>query len=348
MLTDSRARALVVSDVLYPRFANLVGACPDLEHVIVSGADAHGHHRFEDLLGRGARPTPLRRRPRATTWRSGSTPRARPASRRAPCMCMPTCRSPMSSMPRPSLGLNENDVCYSVAKLFFAYGLGNALTFPMSVGATTVLLPDRPTPDVVAALLREHQVTVFYARADLLCRLPGEHGGARAREEVKLRRCVSAGEALPPEVGRRWHERYGVDILDGIGSTEMLHIFLSNRPDDVKYGTSGQPLPGYDLKIVDDEGVRGSARRDRRVAGARTDQRDDVLEQPGAVARDLPRRMDAHRRQISRRRGRLLRLLRPARRHAEGLGPLCLAVRGRGRAAVARRRARMRGGGLAR
>ena len=130
-------------------------------------------------------------------------------------------------MPRPILGITENDICYSVAKLFFAYGLGNALTFPMSAGATTVLLPQRPTPDLVAAHAEsKHQVTVFYA-CRLLCRLSRQPGGAGSAPSVKLRRCVSAGEALPPDVGRRWSERYGVDILDGIGSTEMLHIFVS-------------------------------------------------------------------------------------------------------------------------
>ena len=140
---------------------------------------------------------------------------------------------------RPVLGITENDICYSVAKLFFAYGLGNALTFPMSAGATTVLLPSRPTPDAVAELLKKHQVTVFYA-------VPTFYAGflaspaAPERAALKLRCCVSAGEALPPDVGRRWSERYGVDILDGIGSTEMLHIYLSNRTGDVKYGTSGR------------------------------------------------------------------------------------------------------------
>jgi benzoate-CoA ligase len=154
---------------------------------------------------------------------------------------------------RPVLGITENDVCYSVAKLFFAYGLGNALTFPMSVGATTVLLPSRPTPDAVAELLKKHQVTVFYA-------VPTFYAGflaspaAPERAALKLRCCISAGEALPPEVGRRWRERYGVDVLDGIGSTEMLHIYLSNRTGDVKYGTSGRRLPGYDLRLIDDDG----------------------------------------------------------------------------------------------
>jgi benzoate-CoA ligase len=154
----------------------------------------------------------------------------------------------------PILGITEKDVCYSVAKLFFAYGLGNGLTFPMSAGATTVLLPARPTPDAVADILRKHDVTVFYA-------VPTFYAGflaspaAPERADVKMRCCVSAGEALPPEVGRRWSERYGVDILDGIGSTEMLHIFLTNRPGEVKYGTSGKRLAGYDLRLVDDDGA---------------------------------------------------------------------------------------------
>jgi benzoate-CoA ligase len=154
----------------------------------------------------------------------------------------------------PILGIAENDVCFSVAKLFFAYGLGNAMTFPLSAGATTVLLPGRPTPDGVAELLGKHQVTVFYAVPTFYAAFLASPS-APAREELKLRCCVSAGEALPPDIGRRWRERYGVDILDGLGSTEMLHIFLSNRPGDVKYGTSGKPVPGYDIRIVGDDGT---------------------------------------------------------------------------------------------
>src|SRR5487761_982727 len=108
----------------------------------------------------------------------------------------------------PLLGITENDICYSVAKLFFAYGLGNALTFPMSAGATTVLLPSRPTPDLVAGLLKKHRVTVFYAVPTFYAAfLAGP--AAPARSEPSVRRCVSAGEALPTEIGRRWSERYG-------------------------------------------------------------------------------------------------------------------------------------------
>jgi benzoate-CoA ligase len=154
----------------------------------------------------------------------------------------------------PILGITENDVCYSVAKLFFAYGLGNAMTFPLSVGASTVLMPDRPTPDSVAEILKKHQVTVFYAVPTFYAAFLA-NPNAPTRDELNLRCCVSAGEALPPDIGRRWKERYGIDILDGLGSTEMLHIFLSNHPGDVKYGTSGKPVPGYDIRLVDDDGA---------------------------------------------------------------------------------------------
>jgi benzoate-CoA ligase len=126
------------------------------------------------------------------------------------------------------------------------------MSFPLSAGATTVLMPERPTPDAVAALLRQHGVTVFFAvptfYAAFLAANPVE------RAALKLRSCVSAGEALPVDVGRRWSERFGVDILDGLGSTEMLHIFLSNRMGEVRYGSTGKPVPGYDIRLVDNDG----------------------------------------------------------------------------------------------
>jgi benzoate-CoA ligase family protein len=252
MLTDSRATALIVSDALYPKFANVIAGCPDLKHVIVSGADAHGHKRLSDLLAASSEVsfTAPTSRDDMSFWlyTSGSTGKPKGAVHVHADLKLTD-----DLYGGPFLGLTDNDVIYSVAKLFFAYGLGNALTFPMSAGATTVLLPDRPTPDLVAGLLKKYGITVFFGvptfyAAFLASPAPPD------RSALKLRRCVSAGEALPPEVGRRWLERYGVDILDGLGSTEMLHIFLSNRPDDVKYGTSGKPVPGYDIKLVDDDG----------------------------------------------------------------------------------------------
>jgi benzoate-CoA ligase len=252
MLDDSRARLLVVSEELYPKFAKLIGACGDLAHVVVSGATTYGHPRFEDLLG-GAKTDAVI----APTvgddmcfwlYTSGSTGKPKGAVHTHAALKLTD-----ELYGKPFLGITENDVCYSVAKLFFAYGLGNALTFPMSAGATTVLLPHRPMPDLVADILKKHQVTVFYA-------VPTFYAGflaspdAPERGDTRLRRCVSAGEALPSDVGRRWTERTGVDILDGIGSTEMLHIYISNRAGEVKYGTTGKPVPGYDVRLVDDDG----------------------------------------------------------------------------------------------
>lgn len=152
----------------------------------------------------------------------------------------------------PVLGIRESDVVFSAAKLFFAYGLGNGLTFPMSVGATAVLMADRPTPDsVFAQLTGKHQPSIFYGVPTLFAAMLSSEQFP-AREQISLRVATSAGEALPSDIGTRWLERTGVDILDGIGSTEMLHIFLSNRPGQVRYGTTGQPVPGYELKLLDD------------------------------------------------------------------------------------------------
>ena len=347
MLADSRARVLVVSEALFPKFANLIGSSPDLVQVIVSGDQRARPSPVRGPDGGGA-PGALSTAPTTRDdicfwlYTSGSTGKPKGAVH-----AHANLRLTADLYAHGVLGLKESDLCYSVAKLFFAYGLGNALTFPMAVGATTLLSPDRPTPEGVAAILRQHPVTVFYAVPTFYAAFLASPSAPR-RSDLKLRICISAGEALPPDVGRRWKERYGVDILDGIGSTEMLHIFLSNYPGDVKYGTTGKPVPGYDIRLVDDDGnVITSQRRDGRAAGARTDRRGDVLEQPRADARDVPRRMDPLRRQVSRGRGRLLRLLRAARRHAQGRRHLCLAVRGRRRALHPSRRAGGGGGRLA-
>ncbi|HEX4043925.1 MAG TPA: benzoate-CoA ligase family protein [Xanthobacteraceae bacterium] len=262
MLRDSRARLLVVSEPLYGKFADAIKESGDLDHVIVSGGDAHGQLSFGQLMaeaGTAAKAGPFT----APTTRddmcfwlytSGSTGRPKGAVHTHADLKLTD-----DLYAAPLLGIAENDICYSVAKLFFAYGLGNALTFPMSAGATTVLLPARPTPEGVTALLKKHGVTVFYAVPTFYAAFLAS-AAAPQRAELKLRCCVSAGEALPPEIGRRWSERYGCDILDGIGSTEMLHIFVSNRPGDVKYGTTGKPVPGYDVRLVDDDGNIVTAR----------------------------------------------------------------------------------------
>ena len=154
---------------------------------------------------------------------------------------------------RQVLGITPEDRTFSVAKLFFAYGLGNSALFPLSVGATTVLDPVRPTPQTVAQRIAEDSPTLFYG-------VPTFYAGVLTADLppdtfAGVRLATSAGEALPAELYRRFTERFGVDIIDGIGSTEALHIFLSNYPGEVRPGTTGRPVPGYDLRLVDDEGA---------------------------------------------------------------------------------------------
>jgi benzoate-CoA ligase family protein len=150
------------------------------------------------------------------------------------------------------LGIGTDDVVFSAAKLFFAYGLGNALSFPFSVGATAVLMAERPTPAAVIRRLREHAPTIFCGVPTLFAQLLAEPDFGR--ESPRLRIATSAGEALPKHVGERWRERTGTEVLDGLGSTEMLHIFLSNRPGEIRFGTTGRPVPGYKLELRSDAG----------------------------------------------------------------------------------------------
>jgi benzoate-CoA ligase family protein len=157
------------------------------------------------------------------------------------------------------LGMTGRDVCFSAAKLFFAYGLGNAMTFPLWVGGTAVLLAPRPTPELVLEVIARHRPTLFFGvptlyAAQLRAAEPGARTGTAALDVSSLRMCVSAGEGLPAEILRRWQALAGLPILDGIGSTEALHIFITNRPDDIRPGTSGRLVPGYEARIVDEHG----------------------------------------------------------------------------------------------
>jgi benzoate-CoA ligase len=157
----------------------------------------------------------------------------------------------------PVLGLTEQDVCFSAAKLFFAYGLGNALSFPLSVGATTILMAERPTPEATFKRWRgevgDMRPTVFFGAPTGFAGMLASPS-LPAKKDIALRLVSSAGEALPGELGERFTAHFGVEIIDGLGSTEMLHIFLSNRPGQVRYGTTGWPVPGYEVELRDDDG----------------------------------------------------------------------------------------------
>lgn len=151
------------------------------------------------------------------------------------------------------LGMNEDDRCYSVGPMFHAYGLGNSLTFPFAVGACSILVPTRPpTPAMVAETVAAEKPTLFFCIPTFYAALV--NSGLPADAFASVRWACSAAESLPAETFNRFKELFGVTILDGIGSTEMLHVYLSNSPSHVKAGTSGVPVPGYDIRIVDDEG----------------------------------------------------------------------------------------------
>ena len=252
VLRDSGARALVVSEALLSRLAPLVGAVAGAVHVIVAGGRATPYRRLADLLARtrdgfAAAPTG-RNDPCFWLYSSGSTGPPKGTVHRHASLIQTA-----EHFGRVVVGIGPDDVSFSAAKLSFAYGLGNGLTFPLSAGATSILMAERPTPENVFDRLRKYQPTLFYAVPSIYAHLLA-HADLPAPCELRLRRCLSAGEALPPEIGRRWAQRFGVDILDGLGSTEMLHSFLSNRAGDVEYGTSGRPVPGYELRIVGEKG----------------------------------------------------------------------------------------------
>jgi benzoate-CoA ligase len=254
ILGDSRASALVVSAPLLPIFEQALAEADAAtrRELIVAGAAQPPQRSLEALLAAASEAL----EPAATTgddacfwlYSSGSTGAPKGTVHAHASMIQTA-----ELYARPVLGIGADDVVFSAAKLFFAYGLGNALSFPLAVGATTVLMAERPTPGAVFKRLTEHQATIFYGVPTLFAAMLAA-ADFPAREALALRRCASAGEPLPAEIGRRFRERTGVDILDGIGSTEMLHIFLSNRADDVRYGTTGTPVPGYELRIVDEQG----------------------------------------------------------------------------------------------
>jgi benzoate-CoA ligase len=256
MLEHSRAQAVLVSGALLPALnAALTKSDHEVHKVIVSRPVAPLHPaevEFEAFLDSAAPAL----KPAATgaddpgfwLYSSGSTgrPKGTVHSHANPYWTA-------ELYGKAVLGLTERDICFSAAKLFFAYGLGNALTFPLSVGATTLLMAERPTPDATFRRWTQQRPTVFFGAPTGFAGMLASPG-LPARDAVALRLVSSAGEALPAEIGERFKRHFGVDIIDGIGSTEMLHIFLSNRPGQVRYGTTGWPVPGYEVALRGEDG----------------------------------------------------------------------------------------------
>ncbi len=254
ILADCRAKVLFVSEALWPAVRDVAGRMPDLEHVVVAGGDAHGQKKLSDEIAKESDTFETARthsdEPAFWLYSSGSTGMPK-GVRHLHSNLAATAETYASQV----LGIRENDVGLSAAKLFFAYGLGNALTFPMSVGASTVLNAERPTPARMFELMQRYNPSIFFGVPTLFAAMLNDEAQKSASGGARLRVCTSAGEALPESVGNHWRSRFGVDILDGVGSTELLHIFLSNAPGDVKYGTSGRPVPGYAVRLVDDGGA---------------------------------------------------------------------------------------------
>ena len=257
MLEHSRAQAVLVSGALLPTLQlAMLKADHEVKTVVVSRPDAV---LPEDVLAFDAfiaQQAPLFQA--ATTrpddpgfwlYSSGSTGQPKGA--------LHTQASPYSTAElygKAVLGLTERDICFSAAKLFFAYGLGNSLSFPLSVGATVILMAERATPAATFRRWIDRQPTVFFGAPTGFAGMLAAPG-LPDKNQVALRLASSAGEALPADLGERFTAHYGVEIIDGIGSTEMLHIYLSNLPGKVRYGTTGWPVPGYEVELRGDDGL---------------------------------------------------------------------------------------------
>ena len=253
ILRDSRARALFVSHELYPVVEPVLGDNPYLERVFVIGGETpEGCLSFADELAASeGRETIAVGSDEGAFWLYSSGSTGQPKGVRHVHSSL---KCTADTYGAKVLKIEPDDVVYSAAKFFFAYGLGNAMTFPMAAGATTVILAGRPAPDVVLDILNRFKPSIFCGVPTLYAALVAQIEAGNGSVGHTLRRCISAGEALPQEIGRRWQDLTGCEILDGVGSTEMLHIFLSNQPGNVVYGTSGIAVPGYDMRLVDESG----------------------------------------------------------------------------------------------
>ena len=252
LLRDSRARLLAITPQFTEQAAAALTDAPEVAGVVVAGGEAVATslpvYPLADLAGRdGPSYATGPDSPAFWLYTSGTTGLPKAAMHRHGSISY-ACETYGAQV----LGITRDDRCLSAAKAFFAYGLGNSILFPLAVGAATVLEPAPATPATIAERARDYQATLFFAGPTFFANMLRADLPKDALGRVRL--AASAGEALPPTLYRRWTGHFGVDIIDGIGMTEMLHIFLSNRPGEVRPGTTGVAVPGYDLRILDDDG----------------------------------------------------------------------------------------------
>jgi benzoate-CoA ligase family protein len=254
ILNDSRAQVVIVSAPLANEVLPITGLLRSLKHLVISGAEAGTLPSFETLVDAASSsldpPDTHKDDPAFWLYSSGST-----GPPKGTVHLQHDAIYTIEGYARGVLGMTERDRCLSAAKLFFAYGLGNSLTFPLGLGAQAVVLPGRPGPDALFEAIDRYRPSLFFAVPTLYAAMLQVEAATTRYDLSSLRVCVSAGEALPSEIFKRWRERFGLEIVDGIGSTEMLHIFISNRPGACRPGTSGLEVPGYDARIVDDDGL---------------------------------------------------------------------------------------------
>lgn len=253
MLNDSRARVLVVGESLLAQIEPIRERLRYLRHILVVGQPRGADLSYQQVV-ESAEPSlspEMMHKDDACFWlySSGTTGFPKGAVHLQHDMLVAA-----DLYARPILNIDENDRTFSVAKLFFAYGLGNGLYFPFRAGATTILYPGKPDAIQFYEIIQQYRPTIFFGVPTGYTAMLAVAGAEQRFDTSSLRLCVSAGEALPPAHFERWKARFGVEILDGIGSTEIVHIFISNRPGRVKPGSTGQIVPGYEARIVDEEG----------------------------------------------------------------------------------------------
>jgi benzoate-CoA ligase family protein len=255
VLRDARPRVLIVSPSLLPRLGvSPLTTYPWVRHIVVATDEPDGYIALTPVLQRASASLEAE----ATTcdsvafwlYSSGSTGRPKGCVHLQHDM-----RVCAESYAQGILQIAPADRCFSVAKLFFAYGLGNAMYFPFSVGATAILWPGAVTPSVIYGIIERYRPTLFFSVPTHYAMLLAHRDDSREPDLSSIRCAVSAGESLPAAIFERFRTRFGIDILDGLGSTEVLHIFISNRPGHVKPGSSGQLVPGYEARLVDEAGV---------------------------------------------------------------------------------------------